>query len=113
LVDKEIKALSFSPKEALTQENLQRVFEKFNFSNEDDMYAAVGYQGITAAMIATRLTDKLRKEQQKELELSQTLDEAKSEVNEKDARYMHDSVVKIEGVDNLLVRLAKFCNPVP
>lgn len=113
LVDKEIKALSFSPKEALTQENLQRVFEKFNFSSEEDMYAAVGYQGITAAMIATRLTDKLRKEQQEELELSQTLDEVKSEVNEKKTPHKQDSGVKVEGVDNLLVRLAKCCNPVP
>src|SRR5699024_8906894 len=89
------------------------VFDKFNFSDEDDMYAAVGYQGITAAMIANRLTDKLRKEQQKEQELSQTLEEVKGEMSEKQPAHTQNSGVKVEGVDNLLVRLSKCCNPVP
>lgn len=113
LVAKEIKALSYEPKDVLTTENLQRVFEKFNFANEDDMYAAVGYQGITAALIATRLTDKLRKEKQKEQELSQTLEEVKADVNQKKPARKRDSGVKVEGVDNVLVRLSKCCNPVP
>ena len=50
----------------MTPENLKRVAEKFNFANEEDMYAAVGYSGITAAQIATRLTDKLRKQKSEE-----------------------------------------------
>ncbi|MGY0694279.1 RelA/SpoT family protein [Virgibacillus sp. FSP13] len=112
LVDKEIRALTLEPKEVLTQENLQRVFDKFNFMNEDDMYAAVGYQGITAALIATRLSDKIRQTKQKEQELSQTLEEVKTEVKEKKT-HKRDSGVKVEGVDNLLVRLSKCCNPVP
>lgn len=111
-VDKEIRALAFEPKDVLTQENLQRVFDKFNFMSEEDMYAAVGYQGITAALIATRLTDKLRRTRQKELDLSQTLEEVKTEVKEKKP-HKRDSGVSVEGVDNLLVRLSKCCNPVP
>ncbi|PAV28941.1 (p)ppGpp synthetase [Virgibacillus profundi] len=111
-VDKEIRALLFEPKEVLTNENLDRVNEKFNFSGEDDMYAAVGYQGITAALVATRLTDKLRATRQKEQDLVQTLEEVKTEVkNKKSPR--GDSGVHVEGIDNLLVRLSKCCNPVP
>ena len=52
LVEKEIKNLNFDLKEILTAENIKRVSEKFNFSNEDDMYAAVGYNGIAAFQIA-------------------------------------------------------------
>ncbi|OZU89855.1 (p)ppGpp synthetase [Virgibacillus indicus] len=111
-IDKEIRALSIEPKEVLTNENLQRVHEKFNFMNDDDMYAAVGYQGITAALIATRLTDKIRAERQKEKELSETLEEVKTEVKPRRPQ-KGDSGVRVEGVDNLLVRLSKCCNPVP
>src|SRR5699024_1924972 len=68
LVEEEIKALHIDPKEALTPENLQRVYEKFSFTDEEDMYAAVGYQGITAAAIATRLTEKIRQSKQAEQE---------------------------------------------
>ncbi|MEC5422149.1 bifunctional (p)ppGpp synthetase/guanosine-3',5'-bis(diphosphate) 3'-pyrophosphohydrolase [Virgibacillus sp. C22-A2] len=112
-VDKEIRALSIEPKEVLTNDNLQRVYEKFNFTNEEDMYAAVGYQGITAALIATRLTDKVRETRQKEQDLAQTIEEVKkTEVKDKKSQ-KKDSGVQVEGVDNLLVRLSKCCNPVP
>lgn len=111
-VDKEIRALGIEPKEALTQENLKRVYERFNFVNEDDMYAAVGYQGITGALIATRLTDKIRNTRQKEQNLQETLEEVKNDTTERKA-HKRDSGVKVEGVDNLLVRLSKCCNPVP
>ena len=66
LVEKEIKAMEFDLKEILTADNIKRVAEKFNFANEDDMYAAVGYNGITAAAIANRLTEKLRKQSDQE-----------------------------------------------
>lgn len=61
LVEKEIKNLDFEVKDVLTLENLQKVADKFNFSNEEDMYAAVGYNGITALQVANRLTEKERK----------------------------------------------------
>ena len=50
--------MEFELKEVLTPENVKRVVEKFNFANEDDMYAAVGYNGITAPQVANRLTEK-------------------------------------------------------
>lgn len=112
LVEKEIRALDIEPKEALTDENLKRVYERFNFTSEDDLYAAVGYQGITAALVATRLTDKIRQTRQKEQDLAQTLENAKTEYKET-KKYKKDSGVIVEGIDNLLVRLSKCCNPVP
>src|SRR5690606_28081513 len=114
LVDKEIRALGIEPKEALTEENLKRVYERFNFINDDDLYAAVGYQGITATLVATRLTDKIRQTRQKEQDLAQTLEGARNEYKEKEKKkYKKDSGVIVEGVENLLVRLSKCCNPVP
>lgn len=112
LVEKEIRALGIDPKEALTEENLKRVYERFNFTSDEDLYAAVGYQGITAALVATRLTDKIRLSRQKEQDLAQTLEGAKSEIKET-KKYKKDSGVIVEGVENLLVRLSKCCNPVP
>ncbi|MFD2046189.1 RelA/SpoT family protein [Ornithinibacillus salinisoli] len=112
IVEKEIRSLGIEPKEALTEENLRRIYERFNFTNADDMYAAVGYQGITGALIATRLTEKIRQTRQKEQDLAQTIEEVNNDVKEKKA-HKKDSGVKVEGVDNLLVRLSKCCNPVP
>lgn len=113
LVYKEIRALNLQPKDVLTPENINRVNDKFNFTSEDDMYAAVGYQGITAALIATRLTDNIRKTQEKEKDLEETIEDVVKPDTSKNKLGKKDSGVKVAGVDNLLVRLSKCCNPVP
>ena len=91
-------------KEVLAPDNLKRVAEKFNFANEEDMFA-VGYNGITA-QIVTRLTDKFRKQREEEIV------EVK-EVRKPMKIRKWDSGVKVSGADNLLIRLSKCCNPVP
>lgn len=114
LVEKEILDMQLSLQEVLIPNNIDRVVQKFNFSSEDDMYAAVGYQGITASLIATRLTDDIRRKREKEKELSETIEHVRSEAQEKakkDSDY--DSGIRIDGIDNVLIRLSKCCNPVP
>jgi GTP diphosphokinase / guanosine-3',5'-bis(diphosphate) 3'-diphosphatase len=110
LVEKEIKNLEFELKEVLTPENVSRVAEKFNFANEEDMYAAVGYSGITAAQLANRLTEKLRKKRDQEESLQETITELKASQPVKRKR---DAGVQVKGIDNLLIRLSRCCNPVP
>lgn len=112
-VEREIRAFNIAPKDVLTSENIDRVLERFNFVTEEDMYAAVGYQGITAALVATRLTDKIREQQQKEQNLAKTIDDVNTEGQLYHRTNKKDSGVRVEGVDNILVRLAKCCNPVP
>jgi GTP diphosphokinase / guanosine-3',5'-bis(diphosphate) 3'-diphosphatase len=111
LVEKEIRNMDFEVKDVLTQENVKRVAEKFNFSNEEDMYAAVGYNGITAAQIANRLTEKLRKKkEQEEVSLTDKVTELKTFPSSSKKR---DTGVRVKGIDNLLIRLSRCCNPVP
>src|SRR5699024_102875 len=97
-----------------TPDNIKRILEKFNFVNEEDMYAAVGYQGITAASIATKLTETIRRKRLKNQALSTTLEELKSDGKDRTSTSKKgDSGVDVEGIDNLLIRLSKCCNPVP
>jgi GTP pyrophosphokinase len=114
LVEKEIQSFHIEPREVLTPENLKNVLERFNFMSEDDMYAAVGYQGITAASIATRLTEDVRRTQMQQQELSKTLEDLAADSKDKTRKLPKtDSGVRVQGIDNLLVRLSKCCNPVP
>ncbi|KSU83801.1 GTP pyrophosphokinase [Fictibacillus enclensis] len=112
LIEKEVIGRGFDLKDVFTQENIQTVIRKYNFSNEEDMYAAVGYNGITGAQIATRLTDKLRRKKDQEQENKQLLDVI-SESKSLPAPKKTDSGIVVKGIDNLLIRLSKCCNPVP
>jgi GTP diphosphokinase / guanosine-3',5'-bis(diphosphate) 3'-diphosphatase len=112
MVEKEIEKKGFTAKQVLTKENIERVMDKFSFTTEEDMYAAVGYQGITAAQVVTRLTDNLRR-QEEQVE-KQTLAEAVEELKpQHKSSSKTDSGVRVKGIDNLLIRLSRCCNPVP
>ncbi|HLQ84482.1 MAG TPA: bifunctional (p)ppGpp synthetase/guanosine-3',5'-bis(diphosphate) 3'-pyrophosphohydrolase [Bacillota bacterium] len=112
-IEKGIKALKLSPKEVLTEENINRVCEKFNFGSLDDLYAAVGYQGITSSLIVTRLTDDIRRKQEQEEQYEETIEKTISEAKSYVRHGKDTAGVKVEGIDNILIRLARCCNPVP
>lgn len=92
-------------KDVLTPENIQKVADKFNFSNEEDMYAAVGYNGITALQVANRLTEK-----EKAARPGRT-GKDRQEVTAESKPYpqgrKREAGVRVKGIDNLLVRLSK------
>jgi GTP pyrophosphokinase len=113
-IEREIRRIGFEPSQVMADDKLMEVAGKFNFHDIDDMMSAVGFGGITAAQICTRLTEKLRKEKEQE-ETQRQLEEAAKEVKtapaEKKGRPTHG--VRVIGVDNVLVRFARCCNPVP
>ncbi|SFK68949.1 GTP pyrophosphokinase [Paenibacillus sp. 1_12] len=114
-IERELKRLGLEPSTLMKENELMEVAKKFNFHEVEDMFSAVGFSGITAAQIVTRLTDKLRKEaeeaQQQALQLTNEIKEVKTAPAEKKSRPTHG--VRVKGVDNLLVRFARCCNPVP
>lgn len=113
-IEKGIKDAGFTQKEVLTNENIKRICTKFNFVNEDDLYAAVGYQGITSSLIVTRLTEQLRREREAEKNIEQHIEKIQPAVKERAEQVSKSgSGVEVAGIENMLVRLSRCCNPVP
>ncbi|SIT82834.1 RelA/SpoT family protein [Edaphobacillus lindanitolerans] len=109
MIEQELKSRGLDKKEVLTDENIRRVCEKFNFASEEDMHAAVGFNGITAQQIVNRLTDKLRKEKEAEERLEKITQEMAAPQPKKET----ESGVIVPGIENLLIRLSRCCSPVP
>ncbi|WP_394187637.1 RelA/SpoT family protein [Paenisporosarcina quisquiliarum] len=109
MIEKEIKSQDFDIKEVLSNENIKRVCEKFNFTSEDDLFSAVGFNGITAQQVVNRLAEKMRKIRDQEVALEKITQEMKSPTIRKST----DSGVVVKGIDNLLIRLSRCCSPVP
>jgi guanosine-3',5'-bis(diphosphate) 3'-pyrophosphohydrolase len=109
MIEKEIKSQEFDIKEVLVNENIKRVCEKFNFTSEEDMYAAVGFNGITAQQVVNRLAEKMRKIRDHE----EALEKITKEMNTPTIKKATESGVIVKGVDNLLIRLSRCCSPVP
>lgn len=118
MVEKELRQMDYEPKKIMTQENMKRIIDKLNFAQEDDLFAAVGYNGITALQVANRLSEKERKEREQEEQTEKLLTQAEqknnsAEQNNEKLKIKHNAGVVVQGVGNLLIRLSRCCNPVP
>lgn len=107
LLEREFKRLNLDHRLWLTPELLEEVGKKFNLLNAEEVYATVGYGGVTAPQISGRLREEYGKRYG---------EEEKAPVPETRAAKQQsysDLGIKIQGVDNLLLRMARCCLPVP
>jgi len=111
-IERELIRIGYDPIVLMAEDKMIEAAGKFNFNDVEDMLSAVGFGGITAAQICTKLTEKLRREAEvsNNLQLGNEVKNIKPAA-EKKSRPTHG--VKVSGVDNMLVRFARCCNPVP
>lgn len=110
-----LQELNLTPKEFLSKTKMIEALDRFNFQTEDDLYAAVGYGEVSALTVANRLTEKERRERAKEKQ-QQEADELMNQPVKKEPEKMkirHEGGIVIQGVENLLIRISRCCNPVP
>ena len=84
------------------KETLNEVFNKYNISTNEELFAIVGYGGLTSSQVLGRFIAHLKEEQRK----SKAPLGASSEQKSKDS-------VMIGGHSDLLKKFAKCCNPIP
>ncbi|WP_204260274.1 RelA/SpoT family protein [Caloranaerobacter azorensis] len=107
-IEKEAKRQGFKLTEILKEDWLNEVASKLSLSSIDDLYAAVGYGSITIPQVIHRLKE-LHKEYYKKDDKDEDI--IKQTKNKKE--YRPTQGVKIKGIDNIMVRFSKCCNPVP
>ncbi len=105
MLESEAKNKGYNFGELLTKENLSKLCEKFSFTGTDEMYIAVGSGAVTVNQILVKLIDYYKKEHRPKTVHYPTGITAKVVHSTGD--------VTIKGVDGLLVRFARCCNPVP
>lgn len=107
-LEREIKRDGYKPSEILKEDWLEKIAEKLSFSKIDDLYASLGYGNTTLAQITTKLKE-YYKEHYKLVDLPEKAhNQVKSKINKKLSQG-----INISGIDNVKVRFAKCCNPVP
>ncbi|WP_073146526.1 RelA/SpoT family protein [Paramaledivibacter caminithermalis] len=112
LLEKEAKRQGFVVKELLKNEWLTIVMKKLRFHSIDDLYAAIGYGGIALNQVIPKLKE-LYKEEHKENKPVIEADNAQTNVSKRKTKNKIKQGVKVKGIDNILVRFAKCCSPVP
>ena len=110
-VESELRRMNISPT-LLQDEDLQpQLLRKLSFENLDDMYAAIGYGGITAVKAIGKIREDLLKasrsnaapKETKVLDIAQPVQQSRHK----------DSGVIVEDIDSCMIKFSRCCTPVP
>ena len=118
----ELKRAGITLAQITAEDALPFILKKVRFNSLDELYAAIGYGGMTAAKSVVRIKDELTRLGRVKEEKA-AAERAASEVvypaspapapgQVKTPRKSESGIV-VEGLDNCLVKFAKCCTPVP
>jgi len=108
MLDLEAKRRGYHLKNLVKPEWVKGIFKKFMLNSVDDMYAAVGYGGITTGQILTKLVALYIKENP----TVKHKEEDKENLQYRKTKAKGDGVT-VKGESGMLIRYAKCCTPVP
>jgi GTP diphosphokinase / guanosine-3',5'-bis(diphosphate) 3'-diphosphatase len=109
LIEKEIRRIGKSPNQLLKPEALKLALERYGFASDEELFAAVGYGKASPRQAVIRL---LSPEEFQALTEAEESRDKKTERKPARPKPIEDGV-RIRGVDDILVRFSKCCNPVP
>ena len=106
-LEKEIKKTDMDESKALSPEIIDTLLKKYSYKTEDDLYASIGYGGITLPRVVAKIKDLY----QKMYGTTEVIDIG-SVIKEPKKQNPSDGVI-VRDIDNCLVRFARCCNPIP
>ena len=109
--EKELKKQSVNYVDIAKGESYDKFIKRYNINCMDDLYALVGLGAIVASSFIAKLKEENLSKEEKDKNLNKAIEEniSKNEKKKKDTSYG----VTVKGENNLMVRFAKCCNPVP
>lgn len=94
-------------------EVIKNTLDKFSYQNMDELYASLGYGGITLTKVINKVKDevgRIRRAAERQDKPDQLL--AAQPQPPKKIRHSQSGVI-VEGIDNCLVKFARCCTPIP
>ena len=109
VLEKEGRKLGINFNKVLKSGELEPIAREMSLKTVDDLLSAVGYARITPKQLLHQLLPKEEIKPEKDAEELSSQESAKARTQQKPDT---DSI-RVRGVDDLLVRFAQCCNPVP
>ena len=110
--ERELRANGIAPADIMGDEILPLILKRLAFTSLDDLYAAIGYGGVTATRTVNRIRDEiLRSQKANQKNALDRINEA-AERRSKRARHAVHGIL-VEGLDNCLIKFSRCCTPVP
>ena len=110
--ERELRANGIAPADIMGDEILPLILKRLAFTSLDDLYAAIGYGGVTATRTVNRIRDEiLRNQKANQKNAIDRINEAAERRNKRPRHAVHG--ILVEGLDNCLIKFSRCCTPVP
>ena len=115
MLDKEAKRLGYSMSQLLKGDAPAIIEKRFSAQTLDDIYAMVGFGGLSCAQVVNRLVDEYKKNNKAEEAAAAAAAALKEEPQQPQRKQPQSSSngVIVKGESGMLVRFARCCNPLP
>lgn len=107
MLEREAKRRGYNLSELLSTAGLNYIMNRYTLSSIDDLYASVGFGGLTTNQIIVKLIDYFKRD------LLSKNPVAEIKTTSTTGKSSSGNGVLIKGYDDFLVRLSHCCNPVP
>ncbi len=107
LLEKELRKHHYSLKRATALTSFSQMVNEFGFKSIDDIFASVGYGKLSAGQVVSHALPK--EDQNRQADKPGAI----GKVLKKFSRRKSQSAILIGGIDNVMVRFANCCNPLP
>ena len=111
MIEQEAKRLGYRPSEFVRDDWMEDVRQRLKFDNLNDLYSQVGYGSMSVRQVTAKLEEYANEEKRKAMAENMTVEDIAVQEEPKNHRNAGGIVVK--GIDNVKVRIAKCCTPVP
>ncbi len=112
MLEREAKRQGYVLSQLMKNEWLEPIYKKYGFNSFDDVYSAIGYGGLTTNQILLRLINEYKRTQK--AAAPEAADDTGAKQAKDDRHKKHyGKGIQVKGIDNILVRIARCCNPVP
>ena len=109
----EFKRQNLPVKIVLNEDYLDTILKRLSLKSLEDLYNAIGYGGILTSQVVPRVKEKFFKDQKEEQAKVRENDKVEELVNKKKEIKKNDTGIVVKGIEDILVRFAKCCMPVP
>lgn len=97
---------------AITPDLLQTSASRQRLDSVDDLYAAIGYGGVSMAKIVQRIKEDQLRNHKEQQAIQAAAENPMESISENNRRSRKKGII-IEGMENCLVKFAQCCNPLP
>ena len=113
MLAKYVRRKGYEPQQLIRSQWINKAAKNMNLASSDELYTSISYGGVLLSKLVVMLIGFYHEEKQLELKTKEKEEKFVAPEGKKKPKESSHTGITVEGMNDLLIRFAKCCNPVP